>query len=177
MVAAVRPEIDRSAQGAQVPHLAARPEIAVVLSNTTETGIVFDPACRLSDGPPARFPSRLTALLSRRRRVPGPKAPGWQVIPCGLTGRAGDALAAMVRDHARAWRMPQAFLDRLDASAPICNTLVDRIATGAPGADRADHDPGTVVVAAVSARNLRKVAILNGAHTARRWICPRRAPS
>ena len=207
VVAAVREEIDCSADWARVLDLAARPEIAVILSNTTETGIVFDLAARLTDAPPASFPAKLTALLAHRWQRLGPDAPGWQVIPCELTDRAGDTLAALVRDHARAWNLPAAFLDWLDARVPFYNTLVDRIVTGAPKADRAaveaalgyhdpcltttelfhflaieqrpdqpsltlrlaDHDPGTVVVPDVAQLKLRKVAILNGAHTA---LCP-----
>jgi tagaturonate reductase len=207
VVAAVRGEIDCSADWARVLSLAARPEIAVILSNTTETGIVFDPSARPTDAPPASFPAKLTALLAHRWQTLGKEAPGWQVIPCELTDRAGDTLAAMVRDHASAWNLPAAFFDWLDARVPFYNTLVDRIVTGAPKADRsaveavlgyhdpcltttelfhflaieqrpdqpslalqlADHDPGTVVVPDVAPLKLRKVAILNGAHTA---LCP-----
>ena len=207
VVGAVREEIDCQANWSRVLDLAARPEIEVILSNTTETGIVFDPDARLADAPPASFPAKLTALLAHRWRTLGPDAPGWQVIPCELTDRAGDTLAARVHDHARAWNLPQGFLDWLAARVPFYNTLVDRIVTGAPKADRddievalgyrdpclttaelfhflaieqradqpnlrlrlADHDAGTVVVPDVSGLKLRKVAILNGAHTA---LCP-----
>lgn len=207
VVGAVREEIDCSAHWARVLELAARPEIAVILSNTTETGIVFDPTARDTDTPPASFPAKLTALLLHRWRTLGPEAPGWQVIPCELTDRAGDTLATLVRDHARAWDLPPAFFVWLDARVPFYNTLVDRIVTGAPKADRAAveaalgyhdpcltttelfhflaieqrpdqpplalqlaaHDPGTVVVPDVADLKLRKVAILNGAHTA---LCP-----
>lgn len=207
IVAAVREEIDCSADWGRVLDLAARPEIEVILSNTTETGIVFDPAARPTDSPPASFPAKLTALLAHRWRMLGQAAPGWQVIPCELTDRAGDALAALVRDHARAWNLPAAFLAWLDARVAFYNTLVDRIVTGAPKSDRraveamlgfhdpcltatelfhflaierrpdqpppclrlADHDPGTVVAQDVAPLKLRKVAILNGAHTA---LCP-----
>ena len=207
VVGAVREEIDCQADWARVLDLAARPEIEVILSNTTETGIVFDPAAGATDAPPASFPAKLTALLAHRWQTVGADAPGWQIIPCELTDRAGDSLAALVRDHARAWGLPQGFHDWLDARVPFYNTLVDRIVTGAPKADRAgieaalgyqdpcltttelyhflaieqrpdqpdltlrlaDHDPGTVVVPDVTNLKLRKVAILNGAHTA---LCP-----
>jgi tagaturonate reductase len=207
VVGAVREEIDCQSDWARVLDLAARPEIEVILSNTTETGIFFDPAASATDAPPASFPAKLTALLAHRWRSLGPDAPGWQIIPCELTDRAGDTLAALVRDHARAWDLPQSFHDWLDARVPFYNTLVDRIVTGAPKADRsgieaalgyhdpcltttelfhflaieqrpdqpdlalrlADHDKGTVVVPDVTQLKLRKVAILNGAHTA---LCP-----
>jgi tagaturonate reductase len=207
VVGAVREEIDCQADWGQVLDLSARPEIEVILSNTTESGIVFDPVARLADSPPASFPAKLTALLVHRWRILGPDAPGLQIIACELTDRAGDALGALVRDHARTWSLPSAFMAWLDACVPFYNTLVDRIVTGAPKADRADieemlgyrdpcltttelyhflaieqrpdqpdlilrladHDPGTVVVPDVTDLKLRKVAILNGAHTA---LCP-----
>lgn len=89
-VGAVREEIDCQADWTRVLNLAARPQIEVILSNTTETGIVFDPVARLTDTPPTSFPAKLTALLAHRWRTLGPDAPGWQVIPCELTDRAGD---------------------------------------------------------------------------------------
>jgi tagaturonate reductase len=128
--------------------LAALPEITVILSNTTESGIVFDPSALATDAPPASFPAKLTALLAHRWLVLGPDAPGWQIIPCELTDRAGETLAALIRDHARAKGLPLAFHDWLDRRVPVCNTLVDRNVTGAPKADRARieaalgyHDP------------------------------------
>lgn len=207
VVAAVREEIDCAAEWTRVLEFAARPEIEVVLSNTTETGIVFDPDAQEGDPPPASFPAKLTSLLSHRWRALGLDAPGWQVIPCELTDRPGDALAVMVKQHARAWNLPPAFFDWLGGRVTFYNTLVDRIVTGAPKSDRdvieadlgyhdpcltttelfhflaieqrvdqqelvlrlADHDPGTIVVSDVSDIKLRKVAILNGAHTA---LCP-----
>ncbi len=207
VVATVRQEIDCSAHWRQVLELAARPEIEVILSNTTETGIVFDPTARPDDTPPASFPAKLTALLVHRWRVLGPQDPGWQIIPCELTDQSGDALAACVHDHAAAWGLPAAFVEWLGRHVTFYNTLVDRIVTGAPKTDRTDietslgyhdpclttaerfhflaieqrpgqpppvlpldqHDPGTVIVSDVSLWKLRKVAILNGAHTA---LCP-----
>ena len=46
--------------------LAEQPEIRFVVSNTTEAGIAFDPACRLDDRPAASYPGKpdATALPS-----------------------------------------------------------------------------------------------------------------
>ena len=98
VIGAVREEIDCQADWARVLDLAARPEIEVILSNTTETGIVFDPAAGATDAPPASFPAKLTALLAHRWQTLGADAPGWQIIPCELTDRAGDSLAALGLD-------------------------------------------------------------------------------
>lgn len=183
----------------QVLALAADPGVEVVVSNTTEAGIVFDPAARASDAPPASFPAKLAVLLHHRWQA---GLPGWQVIPCELTDKAGDLLAAHVAAHALAWGYPGAFLDWLGRDCSFHNTLVDRIVPGKPrgpvdlgyadacvitaepfhflaiecrpGQPRvrlplADHDPGTIVVPEVTPYKLRKVALLNGSHTA---LCP-----
>lgn len=46
--------------------LAEQPEMRFVISNTTEAGITFDPACRLEDAPAASYPGKLTQLLYHR---------------------------------------------------------------------------------------------------------------
>ena len=39
--------------------LAEQPEIRFVISNTTEAGITFDPACKLEDAPASSYPGKL----------------------------------------------------------------------------------------------------------------------
>ena len=46
--------------------LADQPEIRFVISNTTEAGIAFDPACQLDDKPASSYPGKLVQLLYRR---------------------------------------------------------------------------------------------------------------
>ena len=43
--------------------LAEQPEMRFVISNTTEAGIAFDPACKLTDAPASSYPGKLTQLL------------------------------------------------------------------------------------------------------------------
>lgn len=43
--------------------LADQPEIRFVISNTTEAGIAFDPACKLDDKPASSYPGKLVQLL------------------------------------------------------------------------------------------------------------------
>ena len=38
-------------------------DLEYIVSNTTEAGIVYDPACRKEDCPPASFPAKLTQVL------------------------------------------------------------------------------------------------------------------
>ena len=68
--------------------LACHPDITVILSNTTESGIVHDPDARLADAPAASFPAKLTQLLHHRwHRLGGGSGTGWQVIACELIDR------------------------------------------------------------------------------------------
>lgn len=53
-------------QNAAFLALADQPEIRFVISNTTEAGIAFDPACKLSDAPASSYPGKLVQLLYRR---------------------------------------------------------------------------------------------------------------
>ena len=46
--------------------LAEQPEMRFVISNTTEAGIAFDPACKLTDAPASSYPGKLTQLLYHR---------------------------------------------------------------------------------------------------------------
>ena len=42
------------------------PTCVTWLSNTTEAGIAYDPACKFDDEPPASFPGKLTRFLYER---------------------------------------------------------------------------------------------------------------
>ena len=46
--------------------LAVSDDLEYVVSNTTEAGIVYDPACKPDDAPPASFPAKLTQVLYAR---------------------------------------------------------------------------------------------------------------
>ena len=41
-------------------------DLRFIVSNTTEAGIAFDPACKADDAPPSSFPAKLTAMLYER---------------------------------------------------------------------------------------------------------------
>ena len=46
--------------------VAVSDDLEYVVSNTTEAGIVYDPACKLDDVPAASFPGKLTQVLYKR---------------------------------------------------------------------------------------------------------------
>ncbi len=206
VVACVRGEVSCQTDWPMVLALAADPLITVVLSNTTEAGIVHDPSAKATDAPPKAFPAKLAALLHHRWRALG-AGHGWHIIPCELTDLSGDALRRIVLEHAADWGLEPAFAAWVAEDCAFFNTLVDRIVPGFPKTEiaaieadlgyadpcltaaelfhflalerregqpeprlpLATWDDGTIVTPDVTPYKLRKVAILNGAHTA---LCP-----
>lgn len=54
--------------------VAASDDLEIIVSNTTEAGIVYDPSCNLTDKPCASFPGKLTQVLYHRYQA-GKKGP------------------------------------------------------------------------------------------------------
>ncbi len=174
----------------EVLGLARSPALRVVLSNTTEKGYDLDPADGPNDAPPRSFPAKLLAVL-RARHAAG--LPGLTIIPCELREKQADLLRGLVVDLARAWHLGDEFVSWLASSCFWLNTLVDRIVTGTPRehpllasdpmltvcepyalwAIQEDHRAGRFLehpsitwTPDVMPYFLRKVRLLNGAHTA-----------
>jgi tagaturonate reductase len=111
-------------------------DLSVVVSNTTEAGIVFRPEDRPDDAPPASFPGKLTrVLLERYQSLGRAEAPGLILLPCELIERNGDNLRKAVQATAENWDLPPGFLDWNARANVYANTLVDRIVTGYPRDD------------------------------------------
>lgn len=117
---------------------ANRPELRYVISNTTEAGIVYDPACRMEDRPPASFPAKLTQLLYRRFcTFGGQRSAGLVILACELIEDNGKVLEDYVLRYAHAWKLGTGFVNWLREDNYFCSTLVDRIVTGFP---RGEHE-------------------------------------
>ncbi len=118
--------------------LATLPGVRLVVSNTTETGIRFQPEPFPVDRPAETFPGKLTALLYRRfQHVEGAADGGWILLPCELIQDNGHRLQEAVLQYAAHWDLPSGFHTWVERACLFCNTLVDRIVTGWPqeGAD------------------------------------------
>jgi tagaturonate reductase len=114
--------------------LADRPDLEVVVSNTTEAGLVYSPEQLLEDQPIISFPGKLTAFLYRRfRQFAGAADKGLILLPCELIERNGDELKRIVLQHSMDWGLPPAFMDWLNQFNRFLNSLVDRIVPGFPG--------------------------------------------
>jgi tagaturonate reductase len=172
----------------EVRAVARSPELRIILSNTTESGYNLDPTDKPNDAPPRSFPAKLLAVLRERFEA---GLPGLRIVPCELREHNADTLRGLLLQLARDWSFPDAFAGWLERECAWLNTLVDRIVVD-PSADhplRAEdallavcepyslwaiqkkatqflNHPAVVWTPDVQPYFLRKVRILNGAHTA-----------
>ena len=109
--------------------LAENPDFRFVVSNTTESGIVFSADDKLTDAPPKTFPAKLTLLLKKRYEL---ELGGFVFLPCELIDRNGDNLKACVLKYADLWNLGEGFKTWVKNENVFTNTLVDRINTGYP---------------------------------------------
>lgn len=111
--------------------VAHNPALRYIVSNTTEAGIVYDPAPRFADAPPASFPAKLTRFLYERfTAFSGAADKGLVILSCELIDNNGKELAACVDKHIADWGLSDAFATWVKTSCIFCSTLVDRIVPG-----------------------------------------------
>jgi tagaturonate reductase len=161
-----------------------------ILSNTTEAGYDLDPTDRPNNKAPRSFPGKLVMLLKDRFDA---GLAGVTIIPCELLEHNADKLLAVTLQLAESWDMPAGFRAWLQHECVWLNTLVDRIVAATPE-DHPLHATDGLLTAAepfafwaiqerpkaapfvqhpaivrapdIQPYFLRKVRILNGAHTA-----------
>jgi len=102
-------------------------DLEYVVSNTTEAGIVYDPACQLADTPCASFPGKLTQVLYRRYQA---GKSGLVILSCELIDNNGKELQKCVNQYVRQWGLEAGFGDYVNQKCTFCSTLVDRIVPG-----------------------------------------------
>lgn len=113
--------------------LAENPDIRFVISNTTEAGIAFDPACRLEDRPASSYPGKLTQLLYRRfLHFKGDMSKGLIIFPCELIFLNGKVLKECIHRYIDLWNLGDAFRAWFENACGVYCTLVDRIVPGYP---------------------------------------------
>lgn len=117
---------------------AKNPDLRYITCNTTEAGIVYDPACQFTETPPSSYPAKLTQFLYRRYQAFGDQAgKGFVILSCELIDNNGQELKNCVLKYAKQWELEQSFIDWVEAENIFCSTLVDRIVTGYPRAEAA----------------------------------------
>jgi len=107
--------------------VAASDELEYVVSNTTEAGIVYDPACRLDDRPCASFPGKLTQVLYHRWKA---GKSGLVILSCELIDNNGKELLRCVNQYVDQWKLEDGFRKYVNEECTFCSTLVDRIVPG-----------------------------------------------
>ena len=113
--------------------LADQPEIRFVISNTTEAGIAFDPACKLEDKPASSYPGKLVQLLYRRYQTfNGDPTKGLIIFPCELIFLNGHVLKDCINKYIELWNLGADFKKWFDECCGVYATLVDRIVPGFP---------------------------------------------
>ena len=113
--------------------LADDPNIRFVISNTTEAGIAFDPACKLEDKPASSYPGKLTQLLYRRyQHFNGDVAKGLIILPCELIFLNGKELKKCIYQYIELWNLGDGFKNWFEQACGVYCTLVDRIVPGYP---------------------------------------------
>jgi tagaturonate reductase len=122
-------------QWAEVLAFAASPDLQIVLSNTTEVGIVLDETDDVRALPPRSFPGKLLAvLLARYEAFAGAADKGLVIVPTELIPDNGTKLRGILRELAESQVPDVGFLNWLEKANTVCNSLVDRIVPGKPEA-------------------------------------------
>ncbi|MGL6072741.1 MAG: altronate dehydrogenase [Fimbriiglobus sp.] len=182
--------VHAGSQWDEVIGLAKTPAIQTILSNTTEAGYTLDMEDSPTDAVPRSFPAKLLAGLKARYEA---QLPGFTIIPCELIEGNAGILLGKVTELALRWGYPMDFVKWLKDGCVWLHTLVDRIVTGTPKEHPLLATDPMVIVAepfaffaledhpasAFKLRHpaitraekvepyfLRKVRILNAAHTA-----------
>jgi tagaturonate reductase len=188
--ASISRALHAGSQWGEVLALAASPQLHTILSNTTEAGYALDPEDAPTDAVPRSFPSKLLAVLKARFDA---KQPAPTIIPCELIEGNAHILREAVVKLATDWGIPAAFVGWVAEECVWLHTLVDRIVTGTPqdhpllatdpmvivaepfafwaleDHPRSKfmlHHPAITRAKDVEPYFLRKVRILNAAHTA-----------
>lgn len=111
----------------QMLEVAASDDLEIIVSNTTEAGIVYDPACQLIDRPCSSFPGKLTQVLYHRYQA-GKK--GILMLACELIDNNGKELRKCVNQYIDQWGLEDGFRKYVNEECTFCGSLVDRIVPG-----------------------------------------------
>ena len=112
---------------ASMMELAVSDDLEYVVSNTTEAGIVYDPACNKDDMPCSSFPGKLTQVLYKRWQA---GKSGLVILSCELIDNNGKELLKCVNQYIDQWGLEEDFKNYVNQACTFCSTLVDRIVPG-----------------------------------------------
>ncbi len=111
----------------KVLELAKSPDLEIVVSNTTEAGIVHESESKFDQAPPISFPAKLTRVLYERYTA---GLPGLIILSCELIDNNGKELLRCVNRYIEDWGLDAGFRAWVNEKNVFCSTLVDRIVPG-----------------------------------------------
>jgi tagaturonate reductase len=112
-------------------NLASSSVMQLIISNTTESGLVLDEEDKIREGVPKSFPGKLLAFLYKRWQVfNGAHEAGMIILPTELIPDNGKFLLNIVNQLAEINQLEDAFIQWMNKTNHFCNTLVDRIVPG-----------------------------------------------
>ncbi len=111
----------------KVLELARSKDIEIIVSNTTEAGIVHESESRFEQNPPISFPAKLTRFLFERFNA---GLPGLVILSCELIDNNGKELLRCVNEYIKDWKLNDSFKAWVSNENLFCSTLVDRIVPG-----------------------------------------------
>lgn len=109
--------------------LAKDEDLKIIVSNTTEAGIVFNANDDINGFKEITYPAKLTKFLFERFSH-GKK--GVYILPVELIDDNADELKKCVTAYIKLWNLPEEFAMWIEKENYFCNTLVDRIVSGYP---------------------------------------------
>ncbi len=111
----------------KVLELARSEDLEIIVSNTTEAGIVHDTVSAFDQNPPVSFPAKLTRVLYERF---GAGRKGIVMLSCELIDNNGRELLKCVNQYIDDWKLSDDFRRWVNEENIFCSTLVDRIVPG-----------------------------------------------
>ncbi|MBR5226050.1 MAG: tagaturonate reductase [Clostridia bacterium] len=111
----------------KVLELARSKDLEIIVSNTTEAGIVHDTESQFDQCPPISFPAKLTRVLFERFTA---GLPGIVMLSCELIDNNGKELLNCVNQYITDWNLSDEFRAWVNNENVFCSTLVDRIVPG-----------------------------------------------
>ena len=111
----------------KVLELARSSDLEIIVSNTTEAGIVHDTESTFDQTPPVSFPAKLTRVLYERWKA---GKPGIVMLSCELIDNNGKELLKCVNQYIDDWKLDDGFRKWVNEENVFCSTLVDRIVPG-----------------------------------------------
>ena len=122
--------LSASGEWDEILKTAHQPEIKVVISNTTEVGIVKSED-QITASPPQSYPGKLLAFLHERYKAfNGSAESGMVILPTELISDNADKLKEILLELTILNKLGWDFENWLSTANHFCKTLVDRIVPG-----------------------------------------------